>query len=135
MSPERWKQIEQLYLVAAAVGGDARAALLAQAEPEVRREVESLLAQPSKSAPLRALLKDAELTEELTVGPDLELGQYKIQEQIGAGGMGMVFRGFDTRLRRPVAVKFLSSDLADTATRRRFQREAQTASSLNHPHI
>src|SRR5262249_54577398 len=37
--------------------------------------------------------------------------------------------------KRPVAVKFLSDDLADTSARRRFQREAQTASSLNHPHI
>ena len=41
----------------------------------------------------------------------------------------------DTRLNRPVAIKFLSDELADAAARRRFQREAQTASSLNHPHI
>ena len=41
----------------------------------------------------------------------------------------------DTKLNRPVAIKFLSDDLADAAARRRFQREAQTASSLNHPHI
>jgi serine/threonine protein kinase len=40
-----------------------------------------------------------------------------------------------TRLNRPVAIKFLSDKLADTAARRRFQREAQLASSLNHPHI
>ena len=49
--------------------------------------------------------------------------------------MGQVFRALDTKLNRPVAVKFLPEDLADPAARRRFQREAQMASSLNHPHI
>ena len=49
--------------------------------------------------------------------------------------MGTVYRAVDTKLNRPVAVKVLSNELADTAARRRFQREAQTASSLNHPHI
>jgi len=49
--------------------------------------------------------------------------------------MGTVYRAFDTKLNRPVAIKFLSGDLADAAERRRFQREAQMASSLNHPHI
>ena len=47
----------------------------------------------------------------------------------------MVYRALDTTLNRPVAVKFLFDDLADPAARRRFQREAQMASSLNHPHI
>jgi serine/threonine protein kinase len=49
--------------------------------------------------------------------------------------MGEVFRAVDTKLNRPVTIKFLSAELADTAARRRFQREAQMASSLNHPHI
>ena len=49
--------------------------------------------------------------------------------------MGQVFLGQDTRLNRPVAIKFLSQELADDSARRRFQREAQTASALNHPHI
>jgi Tfp pilus assembly protein PilF len=49
--------------------------------------------------------------------------------------MGVVYRALDTKLNRPVAIKLLSDDLADAAARRRFQREAQTASSLNHPHI
>src|SRR5512134_2078305 len=49
--------------------------------------------------------------------------------------MGVVYRGLDTKLNRPVAIKFLSDDLADADARRRFQREAQMASSLNHPHI
>src|SRR5688572_29080553 len=49
--------------------------------------------------------------------------------------MGVVYRALDTKLNRPVAIKFLSDDLADAAARRRFQQEAQMASSLNHPHI
>src|SRR5262245_37424945 len=49
--------------------------------------------------------------------------------------MGAVYRAIDTKLNRAVAIKFVSSDLADSSARRRFQREAQLASSLNHPHI
>ena len=65
----------------------------------------------------------------------LRLGVYVVQAPLGAGGMGVVYRALDTKLNRPVAIKFLSDDLADAAARRRFQREAQMASSLNHPHI
>ncbi len=65
----------------------------------------------------------------------LEIGSYKIESQVGEGGMGVVYKAFDTKLNRRVAVKLLSDKLADAAARRRFQREAQTASSLNHPHI
>ena len=64
-----------------------------------------------------------------------KLGPYEILALIGAGGMGEVYRALDTKLNRPVAVKLLSDELADAAACRRFQREAQTASSLNHPHI
>jgi Tol biopolymer transport system component len=63
------------------------------------------------------------------------VGIYELQDRIGAGGMGVVYRALDTKLNRVVAIKFLSSDLADASARRRFQRESQTASSLNHPHI
>src|SRR5262249_8719652 len=64
-----------------------------------------------------------------------QIGPYRIEDKVGEGGMGMVFRAVDTRLNRLVAVKLLAGDLADAAGRRRFQREAQMASSLNHPHI
>jgi serine/threonine protein kinase len=64
-----------------------------------------------------------------------EIGPYRIEALLGEGGMGTVYRALDTKLNRPVAIKFLSTGLADTAARRRFQREAQMASSLNHPHI
>src|SRR5690242_14453019 len=64
-----------------------------------------------------------------------QLGVYQIEAVLGEGGMGTVYRAVDTKLNRPVAIKVLSDELADAAARRRFQREAQTASSLNHPHI
>src|SRR5262245_27480343 len=63
------------------------------------------------------------------------LGAYEVQMPLGAGGMGVVYRALDTNLNRPVAIKFLSEELATPPARRRFQREAQSASSLNHPHI
>lgn len=63
------------------------------------------------------------------------LGSYVIEGLLGEGGMGAVYRATDTKLNRPVAIKILSSQVTDPASRRRFQREAQLASSLNHPHI
>jgi len=69
------------------------------------------------------------------VAPGTLVGSYRIESPLGEGGMGTVYRALDTKLNRPVAIKFLSDALADAAARRRFQREAQMASSLNHPHI
>src|ERR1700685_1956885 len=64
------------------------------------------------------------------------LGPYEILSAIGAGGMGEVYRARDTRLDRIVAIKILPGHLADRADlRERFEREARTIASLNHPHI
>src|SRR2546427_11508715 len=71
----------------------------------------------------------------MAVNTGTQLGPYRIEAALGAGGMGVVYRALDTKLNRPVAIKFLADDVADAAARRRFQREAQMASSLNHPHI
>jgi eukaryotic-like serine/threonine-protein kinase len=64
-----------------------------------------------------------------------QLGYYEIIGLLGKGGMGVVYRARDTKLNRPVAIKFVSDELVDAEARRRFQREAQMASSLNHPHM
>src|SRR5579863_844718 len=70
----------------------------------------------------------------LTVGT--KLGPYEIIGAIGAGGMGEVYRARDTRLNRIVAIKVLPGHLADRSElRERFEREAKTVASLNHPHI
>src|SRR5262245_31129253 len=63
------------------------------------------------------------------------IGTYRIEAHLGEGAMGAVYRELETKLNRAVAIKFLSDELADANARRRFQREAQMASSLNHPHI
>jgi hypothetical protein len=66
----------------------------------------------------------------------LQLGRYRLDEQVGQGGMAVVWRGFDTQLRRIVAVKVLHPHLhAREDIRRRFDREAQAVARLHHPHI
>src|SRR5712672_2227418 len=68
--------------------------------------------------------------------PGRRLGPYEILSSIGAGGMGEVYRARDTRLNRTVAIKVLPPHLADRSElRERFEREARTIASLNHPHI
>src|SRR5512143_2247780 len=69
------------------------------------------------------------------LNPGTQIGVYRIETPVGEGGMGTVYRALDTKLNRPVAIKVLSDHLADAPARRRFQREAQMASSLNHPHL
>src|SRR5262245_43545773 len=63
------------------------------------------------------------------------ISHYRLEQKLGEGGMGVVYRARDLQLNRNVAVKFLSCNLADVDSRHRFQQEAQTASALNHPHI
>src|SRR3984893_10388978 len=72
----------------------------------------------------------------MAILPGRRLGPYEILSAIGAGGMGEVYRARDTRLDRIVAIKVLPTHLADRSDlRERFEREARTIASLNHPHI
>jgi serine/threonine protein kinase len=66
----------------------------------------------------------------------LRISHYRILRRLGSGGMGEVYAAEDERLRRNVAIKFIShGKAADEKTRRRFEREARAASALNHPNI
>jgi len=72
----------------------------------------------------------------MSLAAGTRLGPYEIVRPIGAGGMGEVYQGRDTRLDRIVAVKVLPSGIAtQPEARQRFEREARAVSSLNHPHI
>ena len=75
-------------------------------------------------------------TEVTTLSEGTRLGPYEITEPLGAGGMGEVYKGRDTRLQRAVAVKVISASLASDPTwRQRFDREARILASLSNPHV
>src|SRR5580700_11961654 len=135
MTPERFHQIEELYHAAREGTPDERVALLAQTDPELRREVESLLAQGTGGEFLEQPAGEnaAELLEDATftvVAAGVCLGPYRIESKLGEGGMGEVFRAIDTRLNRAVAIK-----ITDERFSALFDREARAISSLNHPNI
>ena len=115
---------------------------LAQAtagDEELRREVESLLAHDSTAILIeRPMIETAAavLDEPSDLARGFQLGPYRIEDILGAGGMGQVYRATDTRLNRTVAVKVLPKVLATNPRfRARFDREAQAIAALSHPHI
>src|SRR5579863_6632473 len=131
LTPDRWRQIEELYYAAQNCAPAQRAALLEHTDPEIRARVERMLEIESSGglldqSPIGAL---AEPTRTV-VAAGAELGPYKIEAQIGSGGMGTVYRAVDTRLGRVVAIKIAAERYSV-----RFQLEAQAISTLNHPNV
>ncbi len=143
MDRERWRQVERIYHSALERPSHEREAFLeaeCRGDEDLRLEVRALLRRAVTAGTSRqpAAAAAGAQTPNQPAAPlltGLQLGAYVVQARLGAGGMGVVYRALDTKLNRPVAVKFLSETVADPDARRRFQREAQTVSSLNHPHI
>jgi len=138
MDPVRWKRIEEIYQAAAERQVEERATFLAMAcagDEDLRREVESLLAQPSGDGMFDRPAWEAgtdggapQDAVQLTAGQ--QVSHYQIHEKLGEGGMGVVYKASDTRLGRSVALKFVKAQFGH-----RWEREARAVAALNHPHI
>jgi hypothetical protein len=130
MTPELFRQIEELYHAARDCSAEERAAMMARADPELRRKVESLLIEleggeflegPAiRNAP--CLSNDSSATG---LASGACLGPYRIESKLGEGGMGEVYRAIDTRLGRAVAIKITHEQF-----NARFEREARAISSF-----
>ena len=138
--------VKQLFGEALELPREQRAAFLDKAcngRNELRRQVEAILAENDR---LNGVLSDSpwnlaevfpeEPARTQHIGPGTLLGRYRMIEQMGAGGMGVVYRAQDEKLNRVVAVKIVAPGvLTSDDARDRFRREALALARLNHPHI
>jgi eukaryotic-like serine/threonine-protein kinase len=152
MDPARWNQIESLYHAALTCDPNSRAAFLQSAckgNEALRSEIKSLLefhARADSFIGTPALDIAARLLDEDEIGEHLQqretlpsgtvVSHYRIVNQIGAGGMGEVYRAHDPRLGREVAIKIVPAQYSQNPDRlQRFEQEARAAAALTHPSI
>src|SRR5450631_514996 len=145
MKPERWNKIESIFHKALDADEGRRGAVLEEScagDEDLRREVESLLAQHENAGNFietPAFEADAGSVQVPSAAINLAgsfFGKYRIEEEIGFGGMGVVYKAWDGKMKGWVALKFLSRELAaDRLAVERLWREARAAFGLNHPNI
>ena len=144
MTPERWLQIKELFHEALAYEPAQREEFLeakCAGDMPLRTEVESLLSSLEEDesfieAPVGDLAAELLGTHRPTYEPGHQIQNYRIERQIGSGGMGEVYLAEDTKLNRKVALKLLPPHFTVNPDRvRRFKREARAVSALNHPNI
>jgi serine/threonine protein kinase/Tol biopolymer transport system component len=142
---ERWKRLESIYHAALEREPEARRDFIANACPDdkqLRLEIESLLGLDPDAPVLfdrpawEVLTASFEPTKEPPLPPGTQLGSYRVESLIGAGGMGMVYEAEDVKLHRHVALKSLPEAFSQQKQAvDRLWREARAASALNHPNI
>jgi len=139
ITPDRWPDVSRVFSAAVGLEKSARHAYLDEAcdqDSALRVAVDSMLRAHDEAgsfgeAPAFALSGTVK-----RLAPDTQLGPFRIETLIGAGGMGEVYRAHDTKLQRAVAIKVLPDSFAHDADRRsRFEDEARVLAALNHPHI
>ena len=143
MTPERWREVGELFARALAQPAEARLDWLTacDAPEEVRREVSDLLDAHAGSdgfldppaAPTVLAPAESDLPQELR--PGAMLGAYRLVRILGRGGMGVVFEAEDTRLHRRVALKAVSALGSGATEEQRLRREARAAAALVHPNV
>lgn len=139
MSPERWSRLKEVFGAALDLPEEQRAHFLADrcgSDVALRAEVERLLEAeraPMENALLGSLTGRKPATE---ISKGEMLGPYRVDTLIGQGGMGVVYRAWDTRLDRRIALKLLRPEqVNDPSRRQRLIREARAASGLIHPNV
>ena len=123
MTPERWRRIKSVYEAVDSATTSDRGSLLdrlCESDVALRKEVEHLLGEPDASTFLRELVDAgaagviaSRTASPIEPIPGTRVGKYLLEERLGAGGMGVVFRAFDETLQRTVALKFLLGTLTD----------------------
>jgi eukaryotic-like serine/threonine-protein kinase len=144
MTPERWKETEELYHAACSQPAGTRAAFLAASCAEdqaLRGDVESLLNEMGNADGFldgEALIAGALMVTAFAPAAMIGrmLGEYSVEALVGTGGMGEVYSARDTQLHRKVAIKILPPAFTGDPDRlARFEREARMLAALNHPNI
>src|SRR5262245_1368628 len=143
MKGERWRQIETLFHAACESEPGDQAAFLAEAcagDEDLHREIASLLAEHAREGSvLEKAVSDLAVEWAGNTMRMLQsgatLGKYRIERELGQGGMGVVFLAYDATLQRRLAIKVLRSAAEDESSHGLLVREARSASALNHPNI